>query len=54
MERSIVLRIVEIYKEMMEIYKKYFDACETMGTISMSDTDKQRLQDLEKELKKLR
>lgn len=43
-------RKIEILTEIMGIYKKYFDACETMGTIAMSPADKIRLQELEKEL----
>jgi hypothetical protein len=43
------MREIEILKEMLEIYKKYFTACETMGTISMSPADKKRLQELETE-----
>jgi hypothetical protein len=50
MWRKMKNRKIEILTEIMGIYKKYFDACETMGTIAMSPADKIRLQELEKEL----
>lgn len=47
-------RKVEILIEMLGIYKKYLNACEAIGTISMSPADKTRLKELESELEKLK
>ena len=41
--------MINILKEMLDIYKKYFNACETMGTVAMSPADEGRLKELEKE-----
>jgi septum formation topological specificity factor MinE len=40
----------EILLEMVAIYKKYFKVVETMGTLTMSPQDKQRLAELELKL----
>lgn len=40
----------EILQEMVAIYKKYFKVVETMGTLTMSPKDKERLAELEKSL----
>lgn len=47
------MKIVKVLEEIIAIYKKYFSVVEEMGTISMSPKDKQRLQELETEYKKL-
>jgi len=43
----------EILSEMVRIYKKYFKVIESIGTISMSTQDKERLSYLEAELNKV-
>ena len=43
----------EILQEMVSIYKKYFKIIEQIGTLEMSPTDKQRLEELEGQLQKL-
>ena len=40
----------EILAEMVAIYKKYFKVVETMGTLTMSPQDRERLTELEKQL----
>jgi hypothetical protein len=40
----------EVLTEMVAIYKKYFKVVETMGTLTMSPQDKERLTELEKQL----
>jgi len=40
----------EVLAEMVAIYKKYFKVVETMGTLTMSPQDKERLTELEKQL----
>ena len=47
------MRQVEILKEIVAIYKKYFDVVVKMGTITMSPDDKTRLATLEAELAEL-
>ncbi len=42
----------EVLAEMVAIYKKYFKVVETMGTLTMSPQDRQRLQELETQLNK--
>jgi hypothetical protein len=41
----------EILMEMVKIYQKYFKVVETMGTLTMSPKDKERLSFLEAQLK---
>lgn len=40
----------EILQEILTIYKKYFKVVEELGTLTMSPQDKERLEELEKEL----
>jgi len=41
----------EILQEMVSIYKKYFRIIEQIGTLEMSPADKQRLEELEEQLR---
>ncbi len=45
---------IEILEEIVAIQKKYLTAMESMGTISLSPQDRQRVDFLEDELKKIR
>lgn len=45
---------IEIFEEVIKIQRKYLTAVESIGAITMSTHDKQRLAFLEVELKKVR
>lgn len=45
------MKVVKILEEMLGIYKKYYSVVETIGTISMSPADKERLAELEQQYK---
>jgi hypothetical protein len=48
------MREVEILREMLSIYEKYYKIVASMGTISMSTKDNERLAALKAELETIR
>lgn len=45
---------VEILREMVGIYRKYFKVIETLGTLKMSPKDADRLKELKAELERVK